>query len=266
MILLQKRIINNTIFNKISQNNFGETQGSFLELINNNNIEHVENLARKSDWLIYVYHCYLVEMFVENKHCKIIDWGGLFGHVTAILKNMEYKHVTNYLFHKDSKYQLFENKFNLKTIHGHEPNKLNLDSSSVDAFISSGVLEHVREDGQGCEEIILKEINRVLKPGGYLFIWNLPAKLSISEIIAKLLLKDRHKHKYNKRTVVKLLIDAGYEISYFDKHRFLPGQLIDLLSTKIDILKIMKFDYKLSHILPFSILANHFTIIAKKKI
>ena len=43
---------------------------------------------------------------------------------------------------------------------------LNLPDNSVDAFICIAVLEHVEEPGQA-----LREMHRVLKPGGYCFIY-----------------------------------------------------------------------------------------------
>ncbi|MBI5583381.1 MAG: methyltransferase domain-containing protein, partial [Deltaproteobacteria bacterium] len=175
-----------------------ELRRRYVRLIETHRVPYAENITARSDWLFYVYFCRLVSTFLPDRKARIIDWGGLYGHVTMILHNLGYLDTTNYLLHETPHYPFFQQAFHLPTLWGRQPNRLELEDRSVDAFISSGVLEHVREDGVGDELTILKEVHRVLKKDGRLFIWNLPARWGSSELLAILTGKWHHDFRYRK--------------------------------------------------------------------
>jgi SAM-dependent methyltransferase len=172
--------------------------------------------------------------------------------------------VTNYLLQAPVAYKLFLEKFDLPTTFGVDPNKLNIDDASADVFISSGTLEHVREDGVGREELILQDIYRVLKPGGLLFIWNLPTMLGTSELLAAVAGKWRHKYKYWRRDVTSLIENASFEIIFIEKHKFLPGAAMGPLCKVINPVTLMVLDDYLSRLFPFNVFARDFFVIARK--
>lgn len=239
-------------------------QNGFVGLVTRNHIPHADNLLKVNDWLNYCYYCQLVRNLLPDSEASIIDWGGLYGHITMILKTMGFNRVCNYLLHRVPYYPLFEEAFVIPTLWGQEPNRLNLDSRSVDAFISSGVLEHVREDGFGNEALILQEIHRVLKDDGLLFIWNLPAKLGSSELLAMVFGKWHHPYRYWKKEIFNLLKMTGFEILYWDKHKFFPGAAMQKIQPCVDPVRLLRFDNTLSHIFPFNLLARDFIVIARK--
>jgi SAM-dependent methyltransferase len=183
-----------------------------------------------------------------------------------ILHGLGFTKVFNYLLHQNPFYPLFQKEFEIPTLWGIDPNRLSLESQSIDVFISSGVLEHVREDGFGEEEKILNEIHRVLKTGGLFFIWNLPARLGTSELLAMVRGSWYHPVRYWKRDIIRLLQNSNFEIIYLDKHKFLPGYLMALLGKKIDPIHLMRWDHRLSHLFPLSLFARDFGIIARKNI
>ncbi|MBA4394698.1 MAG: hypothetical protein C0407_14195 [Desulfobacca sp.] len=237
---------------------------AFLEIIKAHNVPYGENLVKTNDWVNYLYYGSLVHLLIPDQSALIIDWGGLYGHVTKILQALGYENVFNYLLHKTPHYPFFEEPLQIPTRWGEDPNRFSLESNSVDVFISSGVLEHVREDGIGNEAMILGEIHRVLKDQGLLFIWNLPAKLGTSELLAMATGKWYHQYRYWKKEVLQLLRQGDFELLYFDKHKFLPGSLMTFIEKRIDPLLLLKADNRLSHLFPFNLLARDFVLVARK--
>ena len=244
---------------------FEELRQEYVRIIDTHQVPYAENIKALSDWLIYVYYGRLIAEFVPEKNARIIDWGGLYGQVTKILLGLGYQNVFTYLLHRTPHYPLFREAFSLPTLWGQDPNRLELENKSVDVFISSGVLEHVREDGVGDEKLILPEIYRVLKKGGLFFIWNLPAPWGSSELLARLFKKWHHTYCFRKGEILDLLGGAGFQILYWDKHKFLPGSVMEWLGKRIDPVRLLQGDDRLSHWFPFSLLARDYAIIAKKK-
>lgn len=236
----------------------------FIKLIDRYQVPYAENILKTNDWVNYLYYCTLVRSFVSDPSALMIDWGGLYGHITMILRAMGYKNVFNYLLHQTPHYPIFEETLTIPTKWGEDPNHLSLESNSVDVLISSGVLEHVREDGVGEEGLILQEIHRVLKDKGLLFIWNLPTRLGTSELLAMLIGKWHHQFRYWKKDILRLLRAANFEILYWDKHKFSPGAVMNLLEGRMDPIRCMKLDNRLSHIFPFLFFARDFVLVARK--
>ena len=236
----------------------------FIEIITHYDVPYAENILKTNDWVNYCYYCSLVRSFLPEPSALIIDWGGLYGHITMMLQTMGYPKVFNYLLHQTPHYPLFEEQLKIPTLWGQDPNRLNLDSNSVDVFISSGVLEHVREDGEGQEGTILLEIRRVLKEGGLFFIWNLPAKLGTSELLAMITGKWHHQYRYWRKDIIRLLRDANLEILYLDKHKFFPGAVMTFLEKRIDPIRLLKMDNHFSRMIPFNLLARDFVLVTRK--
>jgi SAM-dependent methyltransferase len=241
-------------------------RNSFIEIITRHQVPYAENIIKTIDWVNYCYYCGLVRSLVHDPSSLIIDWGGLYGHITLMLQAMGYGNVYNYLLHQTPHYPLFKERLKIPTLGGQNPNRLNLESGSVGAFISSGVLEHVREDGHGREELILQEICRVLKPEGLFFIWNLPAKWATSELLAAITGKWHHQYRFWKKEAIGLLENAGFEILYVDKHKFFPGAVMNRLERWIAPVYLLLFDNRLSRLFPFNLLARDFVLVARKRI
>lgn len=80
------------------------------------------------------------------------------------------------------------------------------DSGEFDAVIGSGVLEHVAMDYES-----LKELHRILKPGGVLIITYLPNWLSWREWVHRVIRKrDFHQRRYGLAEAQTLLKRAGF--------------------------------------------------------
>lgn len=241
-----------------------QLRNEFLRILEQHTIPFGENIKKTNDWINYLYYCTLVRFFVPDPSALIIDWGGLYGHVTKILQTLGYQNVINYLLHKNPHYPLFEEGLRIPTLWGEDPNRLSLETNTVDVFISSGVFEHIREDGLGDEKKVLEEIHRVLKDDGFFFIWNLPAKWGTSELLAGITGKWHHQYRFWKKEILDLLRKAGFDIRYVDKHKFFPGALMKLLEKKISPLLLLKMDHRLSHFFLFNLFARDFILVARK--
>ncbi len=236
----------------------------YVALIHGLNAPFADHILKMSDWLIYVFFGRLMRLIVADKSARIIDWGGQYGQVTRLLMELGFQDVHNYLLHVPPHYEAFEKAFGLSTIYGQDPNRLEMADHSAAVLISSGVLEHVIEDGRGREEAVLMEIRRVLKPGGLFFIWNLPTALGTSELLAALVGRKHHRRRYWRRTILKLLHEAGFDVLFVDKHKLLPGSLLNRLGRLTDPVKAFKGDDLLSRLPFLSLFARDWAVLARK--
>jgi 2-polyprenyl-3-methyl-5-hydroxy-6-metoxy-1,4-benzoquinol methylase len=99
---------------------------------------------------------------------------------------------------------------------------LPFESDSFDTVLSCGVLEHVQQPGQS-----LRELRRVLRPGGCLLVYKLPNRFSYLEAIARragmyyhgALPNDR---VYDRRSATDLLSANGFRVDEFRRTNMLP--------------------------------------------
>lgn len=98
--------------------------------------------------------------------------------------------------------------------------RLPYSDASFDAVVASGVLEHVPFDYES-----LKELNRVLKPGGRLILTFLPNTYSIMEWRLRSAKRPAHKRLYTKSQTRSLLLHSGFRplvIGFQDRMDLLP--------------------------------------------
>ncbi|MCL5733616.1 MAG: methyltransferase domain-containing protein [Patescibacteria group bacterium] len=89
-------------------------------------------------------------------------------------------------------------------------------------MVGFGVLEHVENAEQS-----LVEIHRILKSGGYFFVFNLPQIYSLSEYLAPIFIgeKERHDRKYKSATLNNLLTKSGFRVVKIGFDNALPKRL-----------------------------------------
>jgi SAM-dependent methyltransferase len=98
-----------------------------------------------------------------------------------------------------------------------DPIQLSYSDESFDVVLSFGVLEHVQSDLES-----LRELRRVLRPGGMLFCFYLPYFLSWTQRLSHLLGNDYHDRLYSKAAVTELLDKTGYELLDIWYRQLLP--------------------------------------------
>ena len=95
--------------------------------------------------------------------------------------------------------------------------------TSFDAVLSCGVLEHVPD-----ERVSLLEIRRILKPKGYLFIYQLPQVYAYTEFINRMRGLWYHKRRYTPGSARSLFRGTGYEVARWRRSNLFPKNLTGL--------------------------------------
>lgn len=148
-----------------------------------------------------------------KKGDKVLDWGSGFGQITIILDELGFD-VTPFDVAVPEK-NLF--KPNKAVVLAKDPVSLPFPDNHFDAVLSMGVLEHVPDiDGS------LKEIRRVLKPGGYFFVFNFPYKYSPSEYYASLFKISVHPIKFTRKDMKNHLNNANFKLIKISYENAIP--------------------------------------------
>lgn len=99
------------------------------------------------------------------------------------------------------------------------PYRLPYADEEFDAVVASGVLEHVPNDAES-----LKEIYRILKPGGVFAITFLPNTYSWSEFAGRVVLrKNHHLRTYSRSEIRSRLLHSGFAVRKLGYHQLLPS-------------------------------------------
>ena len=121
----------------------------------------------------------------------------------------------------------------VEALYTREPVKLPFPDASFDAVLSLGVLEHVA-DPEGS----LRELQRVLRPGGALYVYKLPNRFSYLEKVAKLAGLSYHGERehdtlWTVRSTREALERNGFRIELLRRANMLPLTLPGRLATKL---------------------------------
>ena len=161
-----------------------------------------------------------------RKHVKpgaeVLDWGSGNGHFSYFLLRSGYRVCAFALY--DEGFDAWAPAGPYRFVSGDpsDPVRLPFADASFDAVSSIGVLEHVRETG-GAEALSLREIARILRPGGAFVCWHLPNRWSWIEAIARHRPgQHHHAYRFTAREIDALLQEAGLERLWLKRYGFLP--------------------------------------------
>ncbi len=150
----------------------------------------------------------------------ILDWGAGFGQISWLLERRGMKAIS-YDIGSPAMDSRLATSMGLRRVAGSHPVDLPFRSGVFDAAVSCGVLEHVP-----APEASLDELIRVLRPGGRLFIYNLPQKRSYKElVIRKLKLGYAHENTFTVASTTALLKRHGFRVLRARRGGFLPHNL-----------------------------------------
>lgn len=156
---------------------------------------------------------------------QVLDWGCAFGQMSDLLTARGVK-VTAFDYDPDREgVRPLPYYPHISAHYSAQPVALPFDNDQFDAVLSSGVLEHVQEP-----EKSLMELDRVLKPGGTLYVYKLPNETSYLEWLAKRLGMYYHgKYEddrlYNVPSARALLTGSGYRVQEIRLANMLPLSL-----------------------------------------
>ncbi len=151
---------------------------------------------------------------------RILDWGCGYGQMSYLLKNRGCD-VVSYDVGEDYDRYFFSE--HVKVINGRDRSGLPFPDGEFDAVLSCGVLEHVEDSAAS-----LREIARVLKPGGRFFIYNLPNKHSYIEWLARRRGTACHDRIYTVGQVRAELAGPGLAVLKAKRSGVLPKNLTGL--------------------------------------
>ena len=157
-----------------------------------------------------------------------LDWGCGNGHLSTFLLHHQQK-TTAYAFGETAPASVIAGHPLLEFIvaNTEEPVALPFEDNAFDLVLSMGVLEHVHESG-GDQRASLKEIRRILKPGGYFLCFHFPFSGSWVEKLHGAIMPFKkkksyvHTRKFSEQDVKTLCRDARLSLEEWGRYNFLP--------------------------------------------
>jgi SAM-dependent methyltransferase len=155
-----------------------------------------------------------------------LDWGCGKGHVSYLLQKQGLQVISCDVMNNsgDSAYGQtvpIIDTFGINIVPLTHPYQLPFNDNSMDIVLSFGVLEHVTNDLAS-----LQEIERILKPNGLFFCFDLPYVLSWTQKIAHMRGNYYHDRLYSRKSICQLLNLSGLSLLDFWHRQLLPKNSI----------------------------------------
>jgi SAM-dependent methyltransferase len=169
----------------------------------------------------------------------VLDWGCNHAATACLVKMLRGEAVQLYGtdVHGED-YRAFYDFANLRYTRLTHPSLLPYDDNSFDAVIGTAVLEHVSNDSES-----LKELHRVIKPGGAFIMTTLPNRFSYTEWLNRFLKRPHHLRRYSLSEARHIFLHHGFLPVEYGYHQVFPslcsvGGIFDsrLLNKLIDAL------------------------------
>jgi SAM-dependent methyltransferase len=158
----------------------------------------------------------------EGKNARLLDWGAGPGFLSYLLESQDIG-TTYYDFESDCpSYAYVIGQLKADRFYIDDPVTMPFEEGSFDAATSCGVLEHVPDQADA-----LIELNRILKPGGLLFIHHFPNHYSWTERLADRIGQDAHAVRWTRRQMLEALDAAGFDVESFDYRYLIPRNLVN---------------------------------------
>lgn len=151
---------------------------------------------------------------------EVLDWGCGNGHFSYALKRMGHR-VSGFAFEDFALRRHLGSDYHFTLGEPGEPVGLPYPENRFDAVFSVGVLEHVREF-EGDEAGSLREIRRVLRPGGHFVCYHFPNQHSLVERVNGSTGRHTHLYRYTEADVRRLSAESGMELVQLRRYAALP--------------------------------------------
>lgn len=221
-----------------------------------NDDKQFDFLKNTSTQIMYTQFCVYIQAICgqhfNDKNIKVLDWGCGYGQCSFILKNLGLSvHAVDIesrpiLEKSDIPFQKLEHEF-----------KLSFPDNSFEVVVSFGVLEHVSNETES-----LKEIYRILKPGGLFFCFNLPYFYSYGQKLAHLRGNYYHDRLYLESMIKEIAKKNNFELLDYWHLGFFPKNTVNYYGlTKF----VEKVDQFLTRNTPLRYLATSLNFLGMKK-
>ncbi|MBD1879136.1 class I SAM-dependent methyltransferase [Coleofasciculus sp. FACHB-T130] len=201
------------------------------------------------------------------KESEVLDWGCGNGHFSYFLVKAGYK-TSGFAF-EDFCVRETPNSstYEFRKGSAEDPTAIPYPDNKFNAIVSVGVLEHVRETG-GNEITSLREIFRLLQPGGVFICYHFPNQFSLIEAIAsRLPNKYHHQYRYTRQSIKTLCQETGFEVLEVQRYGFLPRNMWGVFPKAIGNFPLLAWSWDfLDDILayPFSVVCQNYLFVARK--
>jgi SAM-dependent methyltransferase len=173
-------------------------------------LEHIDNLPGAS---VYVRDADEIARRLPAG-ARVLDWGCGAGHMSWLLKRRGFELMATDVAPAPRVPELLEGiEYRQLTDYVGIP----ADDDTFDAVLSSGTLEHVWVINRSMDEV-----RRVLKPGGYFFIFRFPNQRSISEWVARRYGHWAHAIRMSPEELRLLLRIYSFRVDHLGYDSFLP--------------------------------------------
>ena len=182
---------------------------------------HVSNLSNR--YAIDDYRQMADEIQAVAGGGRLLDWGCGYGHMSYLLARRGFE-VTSLTVPDENNlsdsWTLLARERGLDVTVAEDEVALPFQCGSFDVVLSCGVLEHVPDEAGS-----VREIARVLRPGGRFFIYQLPNWLSAVEWLSERLIGVAHERRYRLSEVDQLLSAAGFSVATARRSVMIPKNL-----------------------------------------
>jgi ubiquinone/menaquinone biosynthesis C-methylase UbiE len=165
----------------------------------------------------------------------------------------------------DASYKAFFDFAGLKYSRITHPYLLPYEDDSFDVVIGSGVLEHVPNDSES-----LKELYRIVRPGGHFMMTMLPNKGSYTEWLNRRLGNPAHLRLYSLAEAKHMFMHHGFRPVVFGYHQIVPtlsspaGGIFDSSHANRFVEWAFGFNSFLERLWPINKLSTNIFIIGQK--
>lgn len=158
-------------------------------------------------------------------HGTVLDWGTGSGHFSYFLIRAGYQ-ASGFGFNPFPEMceGLDKAAYHYQQGSPQEPSALPFDDAVFDAVVSVGVLEHVRETG-GNELASMREIHRILKPGGVFICYHFPNKYSWIEYLVRFTDRFSHAYLFTAADIRTLTRTTQFELLEMGRYAVLPRNI-----------------------------------------
>jgi len=220
---------------------------------------HIKDRYAAAEYLKYVP---VLQQHLAPR-ATVLDWGAQYGHISALLESFGFRPTSYVVRPTPGAVAALERQFPGRWVKSEEAIALPFQDGTFDAVVSSGVFEHVPEYG-GCFTGSVREICRVLKPGGHFILWKLPQPAALSEIKSDLIGKWSHPFRFTPNGISMLLERDGFDVVSIECDGIMFAS-INVLLRKARMSVITRGLDALAKLWPFRVFANDLVVVAKKR-
>jgi ubiquinone/menaquinone biosynthesis C-methylase UbiE len=139
------------------------------------------------------------------------------------------------------------------------------ENNSFDTVIGSGVLEHVPNDSES-----LKELYRIIRPGGYFIMTMLPNQYSYTEWLNRRLRNPHHLRMYSLSEAKHMFMHHGFLPVRFGYHQIIPtlsspkGGIFDLRFANQLVEKVFSLNSFFERLWPINKFSTNIFVVGRK--